>query len=67
MVGLNEKQLAAIGRGALVWARAYVALKEQLLKQGVAEEEAIRVARDTTNLAGLWQDESGEKCPLCGR
>jgi hypothetical protein len=64
---VNAAQLAALGQGALAWARAYTALKDALVKEGVPPEEAVRVARDTANLAGMWQQESGEPCPLCGR
>jgi hypothetical protein len=67
MASLNAKQLAALGQAALAWAKAYVALKDALVKQGVQEDEAILVARDAANLAGMWQQESGEACPLCGR
>lgn len=64
---MNAEQLAALGRSALAWSKAYVTLKEALVAQGVQPEEAERVAKDTANLAGLYNTESGEECPLCGR
>jgi hypothetical protein len=67
MASLNGAQLAALGQAAHAWAKAYVALKEQLLMAGVPEDEAVRVARDTANLAGMWKEGSGEPCPLCGK
>jgi len=64
---VNEAQLAALGQNALAWAKTYVAVKDALLKEGVQLDEAVEVARDVTNLAGLFERESGEPCPLCGR
>jgi hypothetical protein len=64
---MNAEQLAALGRNALAWSKAYVTLKEALVSQGVQPAEAERVARDTVNLVGLWSSERGEPCPLCGR
>lgn len=64
---LNAGQLAALGQSALAWARAYVALKTALMQQGVNQAEAERVAQNAANLAGMWTDESGEPCPLCGK
>jgi hypothetical protein len=64
---VNTAALAALGRNALTWAKAYVALKEALIKEGVPPEEAAETAKDVTNLASLYERESGEPCPLCGR
>jgi pseudouridine-5'-phosphate glycosidase len=64
---VNEAQLAALGQNALAWSRCYVALKNALVKEGVPLDEAVEVARDVTNLAGLFERESGDPCPLCGR
>jgi hypothetical protein len=67
MAAMNARQLAALGQNALAWSKAYVALKEALVKEGVTPDEAERVARDSVNIAGLWREDSGEPCPLCGR
>lgn len=64
---MNTEALAALGKHAKVWAQTYVALKGALLKEGVPADEAIETARDVTNLAALYDVESGERCPLCGR
>lgn len=60
-------QLEQLGRSALAWASAYATLKNALIKQGIPPEEASQVAKDTTNMAALWDSGSGEPCPLCGR
>jgi siroheme synthase len=61
--------LTALGRNALAWARAYVALKDALVRQGVLEEEAREEARSAANMAAMYDGEpiEGEPCPLCGR
>lgn len=66
---MNTEQLAALGKNALAWARAYVALKEALVKQGVLEEEARDEARAAANMAAFYDEayEEGELCPLCGK
>lgn len=64
---MNTAALARLAQSAKSWAAAYVALKEELLKQGVQEEEAIETARDVTKLVSLYEQDSGESCPLCGR
>lgn len=58
--------LAALGKNALEWSRAYVSLKEALMAQGVTEREARDEARNTATILAMTKDD-GEKCPLCGR
>lgn len=64
---MNADQLAALGQNALAWSRCYVELKAALVKQGITADEAERVARDTTNLAGIYRVGGEDPCPLCGR
>ena len=64
---MNPEQLAALGKAALAQARYFVAYKEALVAQGVTDEEATRVARDSAMAAAFYKPDSGERCPLCGR
>jgi hypothetical protein len=64
---MNAEQLAALGQNALAWAKAFTALKAALVAEGVQPDEAVRVARDTTSIAGMYEADSGEPCPLCGK
>ena len=72
---INDEALRNLAASALVWAKAYCALVEALLAQGVTEEDARAEARITAMIAGSsnpeveesWDSECGGKCPLCGR
>lgn len=64
---MNTEQLTALGKNAREWARCYVALVEALMTEGVTEEVAREEARNAANMAALWDEATGEACPLCGR
>ena len=64
---MNPDALKALAENAHLMGKAYAAYKEALIEQGVKEDEAERVARDTINIFASWDDETGEPCPLCGR
>lgn len=64
---MTAKDLAALGRHAHAWARTYTAIKDALLKEGVTEKEAREEAHNAANMAAMWEPDSGEACPLCGK
>lgn len=42
---MNRDELEDLGKNAGAWAKAYTRIKEELMREGVPEEEAIRTAR----------------------
>lgn len=65
-MNINADALAKLGQNALAFGRAYAALKEALVMQGVSEKEAREEARYAAALAAVFGDvRPGEECPLC--
>lgn len=64
----NADALAKLGQNAHAFGKAYVALKEALVMEGVPEKEAREEARGAATIAAVFdQAQEGEECPLCGR
>jgi len=63
---VNRSALDALADVARAYGRAYVRLKDQLLREGVRREEAIATARATAMMAAMMPEDS-TRCPLCDR
>ena len=54
----NSEALAQLAAGADAWAKAYIAVTEALIKQGVPEPDARREAAMAANMAAMRPDDS---------
>jgi hypothetical protein len=64
---MTIQDLAALGKNALAWSKAYVSLKSALLKEGVSEAEAREEARSAATIVAMAREDDAAACPLCGR
>lgn len=48
---MNREELENLGKNAGAWAKAYTRIKEELMREGVPEEEAIQTARSMATAA----------------
>lgn len=65
---MDDRHLRLLGQNAKSWAKAYTALTEALIAEGVEESKAREEARAAANFATLLSDEEIEPeiCPVCG-
>lgn len=54
---MNTDALRLLGKNAHIWAKAYTAVVEALLREGVPEEIAREEARAAANFAMFFPDE----------
>jgi len=64
---VNREALIALGREAAAWAKAFVELKEALLREGVPDQEAREEARAAAVMTAFAPVSEEEPCPLCRR
>lgn len=63
---MNTEALIRLAANARAYAKAYVALTEALIAEGVDESTARDEARWTATLIATSADDDGPRCPLCG-
>lgn len=63
----NANALIRLAANAREFGKAFAELREALMREGVRDDIATQEARNAATQAALYDAESGEPCPLCGR